>query len=190
MAGGSHSSRSAAWSPAWSRFEHRVAKRRAIERKTSFRPSSFVFRPSSFVLHLSSFVYHGTLMSTNQAAPSTIDEYIASFPDHVQAILKKIRGIIHEAAPDAKEAISYAMPTFTLNGRYLVYFAAYKKHIGMYPIPAGDAALSAEIAPYIAGKGTLKFPLDLPIPFGLIARMVKYSAEENTGRAVAKAKQN
>lgn len=124
-------------------------------------------------------------MNTNHAAPSTIDEYIAGFPDHVQEILKKIRSVIHEAAPDAKEAMSYAMPTFRLNGRYLVYFAAYQKHIGMYPIPAGDAAFNADIAPYTAGKGTLRFPLDQPIPFDLIRKMVKLRAHENLQRAAS-----
>jgi|SRR3954470_21216903 uncharacterized protein YdhG (YjbR/CyaY superfamily) len=127
-------------------------------------------------------------MNTNQTAPKTIDEYIAAFPNDVQEILEKIRVTIKGAVPDAEETISYTMPTFTLNGHYLIYFAAYKKHIGMYPIPTGDSAFNAELSPYIAGKGTLKFPFDQPIPFDLISKMVKLQAQENAGRVVAKGK--
>ena len=128
-------------------------------------------------------------MNTNQTAPTTIDEYIANFPNDVQDILKKIRTTIQAAAPEAKETISYSMPTFTLNGRYLVYFSAHKQHIGIYPIPTGDAEFNAEISQYIAGKGTVRFPFDQPIPFDLIGKMVKVSAKENAGRVVAKGKQ-
>jgi uncharacterized protein YdhG (YjbR/CyaY superfamily) len=127
-------------------------------------------------------------MSPNQTAPKDIDEYIATFPSNVQEILEKIRITIKEAVPDAEETISYTMPTFTLNGRYLIYFAAYKKHIGMYPVPTGDAAFNAELLPYIAGKGTLKFPFDQPIPFDLIGKMVKLQAQANAGRLVANRK--
>jgi uncharacterized protein YdhG (YjbR/CyaY superfamily) len=121
-------------------------------------------------------------MSADRTSPATIDEYIAGFPDHVQEILQKIRAAIREAAPDAEETISYKIPTFNLNGRYLIYFAAYKKHIGMYPVPTGNAAFRVEIAPFQAGKGTLQFPLDRPIPYGLITKVVKLRIKENLAR--------
>ena len=118
-------------------------------------------------------------MSAIQTSPSTIDEYIAGFPDHVQVILQKIRATIREAAPEAEETISYKMPTFNLKGRYLIYFSAYRKHIGMYPVPTGNAKFLEEIAPYQAGKGTLQFLLDKPIPYKLITKVVKLRIKEN-----------
>ena len=121
-------------------------------------------------------------MSANQTTPRTIDEYIAGFPDHVQAILQKIRAKIRKAAPDAEETISYKIPTFNLNGHYLIYFAAYKKHIGMYPVPTGSDDFLKEIAPYQTGKGTLQFPLDQPIPYRLITKIVKLRIKENLAR--------
>jgi uncharacterized protein YdhG (YjbR/CyaY superfamily) len=122
-------------------------------------------------------------MKTIQAAPQTIDEYIAGFASEVQEILQKIRVTIRKAAPEAEEAISYQIPTFTLKGKYLVYFAAYKKHISLYPAPIGIAEFKEELAPYKSGKGTAKFPLDKPIPFDLISRIVKFRVTENLGRA-------
>jgi uncharacterized protein YdhG (YjbR/CyaY superfamily) len=110
-------------------------------------------------------------------APNSIDEYIAGFPQPVQEILEQIRSTIRAAAPDAEETISYQMPTFTLNGRYLIYFAAYQKHIGLYPAPIGDPAFDQDLSAYAAGKGTLRFPLDKPIPFDLISKIVKFRAE-------------
>ncbi|MCI0579973.1 MAG: DUF1801 domain-containing protein [Chloroflexi bacterium] len=127
-------------------------------------------------------------MKTNQTAPNNIDEYIASFPNDVQEILEKIRMTIRDAAPDAEETISYRMPTFTLKGSYLVYFAAYKKHIGFYPAPIGNAEFKEEMAVYESGKGTLKFPLDKPIPFDLISKIVQFRVRENLARAQAKGK--
>jgi uncharacterized protein YdhG (YjbR/CyaY superfamily) len=127
-------------------------------------------------------------MKPKQATPKDIDEYIAAFPENVQDILQKIRTTIKTAALDAEEAISYGMPTFDLNGHYLIYFAAYKKHIGLYPVPAGDAAFNKEISTYQSGKGTLQFPLDKPIPYRLITRVVKLRAKENLRRAEAKEK--
>ena len=121
-------------------------------------------------------------MKTNQTAPKTIDEYIAAFPNDVQDILEKIRMTIRKAAPEAEETISYQMPTFTLNGHYLVYFAAFKKHIGFYPAPIGNAEFEQELSVYGAGKGTVKFPLDQPIPFDLISKIVKFRAKENLER--------
>lgn len=127
-------------------------------------------------------------MRTDQTAPKTIDEYIAGFPQDVQEILEKVRMTIREAAPDAEETISYQMPTFTLNGRYLIYFAAYKKHIGLYPVPRGAEEFKEELSAYKGGKGTVRFPLDKPIPFDLISRIVKFRMKENLERAEAKGK--
>ncbi|HEU0005415.1 MAG TPA: DUF1801 domain-containing protein [Terriglobia bacterium] len=124
-------------------------------------------------------------MRTTQT-PNDIDEYIAGFPIDVQEILEKIRMTIRKAVPDAEETISYQIPTFTLKGRYLVYFAAYKKHIGLYPAPIGNAEFKEQLSVYGAGKGTAKFPLDKPIPFGLIRKIVKFRAKENLERAKAK----
>jgi uncharacterized protein YdhG (YjbR/CyaY superfamily) len=118
-------------------------------------------------------------MKTNQTATKTIDEYIAACPPDVQEILKQIRMAIKEAAPDAEETISYKMPTFTLNSHYLVYFAAFKKHIGFYPAPVGNAEFEADLSGYESGKGTVKFPLDQPIPFDLIRKIVQFRAREN-----------
>lgn len=98
----------------------------------------------------------------------TIDEYIKSYPTNVQGILEEIRQIIHCAAPDAIETISYKMPAFKLNGKDLIYFAAWKKHISMYPIPAGTDLFEQELSPYISSKGTVSFQLDKPVPFKLI----------------------
>jgi uncharacterized protein YdhG (YjbR/CyaY superfamily) len=103
----------------------------------------------------------------------TIDDYIASFPTDVRAILEAVRGAIRKAAPGAEETISYQLPTFTLNGKYLVYFGAWKHHIGLYPILAVDEALEKELSQYRAGKGTLRFPLRKPVPYELIERLVE-----------------
>jgi len=127
-------------------------------------------------------------MRTNQTAPKDIDEYIAGFPNDVQEILEKIRMTIRKAAPDAEETISYQIPTFTLKGEYLVYFAAYKKHIGLYPAPRGIERFKKELSLYEGGKGTVRFPLDKPIPFGLIKRIVRFRAKENLERAKRKKK--
>jgi uncharacterized protein YdhG (YjbR/CyaY superfamily) len=116
-------------------------------------------------------------MRAGQPAVRTIDAYIAAFPNDVQAILEQIRMTIRETVPDAQETISYQMPTFTLNGQYLVHFAAYKKHIGLYPAPTGVTEFHEALAVYGAGKGTLKFPLDQPIPFDLIRRFVAFRAK-------------
>jgi len=128
-------------------------------------------------------------MKANQTAPKSIDEYIAGFPNDVQAILEKIRLTIRKAAPEAEETISYKMPTFNLNGHYLVYFAAYKKHIGFYPVPTGNEEFQKELSVYQSGKGTLQFPLDKPIPFSLISKIVKFRMKENLAGA-AKEKKN
>jgi uncharacterized protein YdhG (YjbR/CyaY superfamily) len=109
--------------------------------------------------------------------PKNIDEYIASFPAEIQAILEKIRATIRKAAPAAQEKISYGIPTFALSGN-LIHFAAFKNHIGLYPPVKGDAKLQAAIAPYKGEKGNLKFPLDQPIPYALIGRIAKSRAKE------------
>lgn len=102
----------------------------------------------------------------------TVDEYIASFPADVQVQLQGVRRAMRAAAPGTEEAISYGIPTFMLDGRYLVYFAGWKRHISVYPIPAVDAQLEKEIERFKAGKGTLRFPLNEPIPYDLIGRLV------------------
>ena len=119
--------------------------------------------------------------------PGSIAEYIAGFPPDVQAVLRRVRRTIRGAAPDAKETISYGIPAFTLNG-VLVYFAAFKKHIGLYPPVAGDARLARAIAPYAGEKGNLRFPLDQPIPYGLIDRIVKLRVKQDRAKAAAKKK--
>jgi len=121
-------------------------------------------------------------MSPDKTKPRTIGEYIASFPSDVQEILQKIRATIRKAAPEAEETISYGIPTFKLNGQYLIYFAGYKQHIAIYPVPEGDADFNAAIAAYKSGKGTLQFPLDKPIPWRPIARIVKLSIQQNLAR--------
>ncbi len=131
--------------------------------------------------------FEGSNMKTDQAAPQNIDEYIAGFPEDVQEILEKIRVTIRKAAPDAEETIKYQMPTFTLKGN-LVHFAAFKKHIGFYPVPSGIEEFKDELSVYEGGKGSVKFPLDKPIPFDLISRIVKFRVKENLERAEAKGK--
>lgn len=127
-------------------------------------------------------------MSTDQAAPKTIDAYIAAFPQDIQAMLQQIQQVIHETIPGLGETISYGMPTFTLNGTYLVYVGAYKKHIGLYPAPTGVEEFQEAVALYGGGKGTLKFPLDKPMPFDLIRRVVRFRAKEQAEKAATKAK--
>lgn len=110
--------------------------------------------------------------------PETIDEYISAFPAEVQDILQKIRGIIQAAAPDADEAIKYRIPTFVLNGN-LVHFAAFARHIGFYPTPSGIAHFKEELSTYKNAKGSVQFPLDSPIPYSLIKRIVKFRVKES-----------
>jgi len=126
-------------------------------------------------------------MRTDQTAPKNIDEYIAGFPHDVQEILEKIRMTIRKAAPAAEETIKYQVPTFTLKGN-LVHFAAYKNHIGFYPAPTGIEKFKNELSIYGSGKGTLRFPLDKPIPFGLIGKIVKFRVKETLERAEGRQK--
>ncbi len=124
-------------------------------------------------------------MKNPRLAPSNIDEYIASCPPEVQSILEKIRSTIRKAAPEAQEKISYQIPTFTLSGN-LIHFAAFKNHIGMYPPIDGDEKLKSAISPYKNERGNLKFPLDQPIPYTLIGRIVKRRVKEQLERAQSK----
>jgi uncharacterized protein YdhG (YjbR/CyaY superfamily) len=116
----------------------------------------------------------------------TIDEYIATFPENIQALLESVRATINAAAPDAEERISYQMPAFVLHGN-LVYFAAWKNHIGFYPASSGIAAFQDELAIYQGAKGSLRFPIDQPLPLDLISRIVQFRVTENLNKAEAKA---
>lgn len=111
--------------------------------------------------------------------PNNINEYIATFPPDVQKILNMLRDTIQKAAPDATEKISYAMPTFYLNGN-LVHFAAYKNHIGFYPAPSGIEAFEKELSVFKTSKGAVQFPINKPLPLTLITKIVKYRVKENS----------
>ncbi len=124
-------------------------------------------------------------MPENQAVPTTIDEYIAGFPAEVQALLQEMRATIRATAPEATEAISYRMPTFKLHG-ILVHFAAFKNHIGFYPVPSGLEAFKEELAAYKGGKGSVQFPLDQPLPLALVEKIVRFRVAENLAKAAAK----
>jgi len=126
-------------------------------------------------------------MGTNPTAPKNIDEYIAGFPQGIQEILEKIRSTIKKAAPNAEETISYQMPTFNLKGN-LVHFAAFNNHIGFYPTPTGTEKFQKELSVYKGAKGSVRFPLDEPIPFDLISKIVKFRVKENLESAKAKGK--
>ena len=122
-----------------------------------------------------------------KTAVTNIDEYIAAFPAEIQKLLKQMRATIAKAAPGAEEAIKYAIPTFILNGN-LVHFAAFKNHIGFYPAPSGIEAFKKEVAEYEAGKGSLQFPLDRPLPLGLVTKIVKYRVAQNLEKSKSKMK--
>jgi uncharacterized protein YdhG (YjbR/CyaY superfamily) len=126
-------------------------------------------------------------MEDNKKIANSIDEYIANYPEDVQKKLQELRAVIKAAAPDAEEKISYQMPTFTLNGN-LVYFAAFKNHIGFYPIPSGIEEFKKELSVYKQGKGSVQFPINEPLPLDLITRIVKFRVKENLKKAKAKGK--
>jgi uncharacterized protein YdhG (YjbR/CyaY superfamily) len=126
-------------------------------------------------------------MENNRNSHASIDEYIATFPEDVQIKLNELRAVIKAAAPGAIEKISYQMPAFSLNGN-LVYFAAYKNHIGFYPAPRGIEKFKNELSSYKGSKGTVQFPLDKPLPFDLIKRIVEFRVTENLGRTRVKGK--
>jgi len=119
------------------------------------------------------------------AAPSTVDEYIAAFSPEVQNILRRIRQVVREAAPEAQEVMSYRMPALNQGG-ILVYFAAFKSHVGLYPPVNGDAGIEKAIAPYAGEKGNLRFPFDKPIPYDLIARVTAFRLNQNLAKAALK----
>ena len=118
-------------------------------------------------------------MKTLKKRFETIDEYIATFPRNVQDILDELRRIIRESAPKSEETISYGIPTFDLNGKHLVHFAAYKNHIGFYPTSSGITRFKKELSRYELSRGTVRFPINEPIPFDLIRKIVKYRVKEN-----------
>ena len=120
-------------------------------------------------------------MTTDSTQPRTISEYISLFPRDIREILEMVRRTVRRAAPDAEETISYRIPAFKSNGA-LVYFAAFKNHIGFYPPVRGDAALEKAVSKYAGEKGNLRFPLDEPIPYNLIARIVKLRVKQNAAK--------
>jgi uncharacterized protein YdhG (YjbR/CyaY superfamily) len=126
-------------------------------------------------------------METKEAQPTTVDEYIAQYPEDVQQILQRIRAVVQEAAPEAEERIGYRMPGYYLNGP-LVYFAAFKRHIGFYPTGSGIEEFKDELSGYKSSKGAVQFPLDRPIPYDLIARMTRQRVAENRKRAAPKSR--
>jgi uncharacterized protein YdhG (YjbR/CyaY superfamily) len=107
-----------------------------------------------------------------------MEDYISTFPKEVQDILEKLRNTIRTSAPEAEETINYQIPTFKLNGN-LVHFAAYKNHIGFYPTPSGIEAFKKELSPYEVAKGSVKFPINKPLPFDLVRRIIEYRVKEN-----------
>ena len=111
---------------------------------------------------------------------TTVDDYIASFPKDIHTLLKSVRKTILEKAPHAIESMSYGMPAYKTNDKPLVYFAAYKNHIGFYATPQGHTEFSNELSKYKSGKGSVQFPLDQPIPLDLIGRIVEFKAKENS----------
>jgi uncharacterized protein YdhG (YjbR/CyaY superfamily) len=124
----------------------------------------------------------------NSKKPENIDEYISSFPEEVQKLLNDIRSTIRKAAPDATESISYAIPTFKLNGSNLVHFAAFKEHIGFYATPTGHEAFEKKLSKYKQGKGSVQFPLDEPMPHDLIKKIVKFRVEQELEKQKARSK--
>jgi len=123
-----------------------------------------------------------SLMAINVKASKkrfkTIDEYIATFPENVQDILEELRKTIRDSAPNAKETISYQIPTFKLNGN-LVHFAAFKNHVGFYPTPSAINEFKKELSQYEVAKGSIKFPINEPVPLDLVVRIVNYRVKEN-----------
>jgi uncharacterized protein YdhG (YjbR/CyaY superfamily) len=124
-------------------------------------------------------------MKADQKTPRTMADYIAGFPHEVREILQTFRKTIRKAAPGAEETISYGIPCFTLDGN-LVHFAAFKKHVGFYPRSTAIAKFKKELSAYEVSKGTIRFPLDKPLPAGLISKIVKFRAKENRERAATK----
>jgi uncharacterized protein YdhG (YjbR/CyaY superfamily) len=126
-------------------------------------------------------------MDSRKAGPGSIDEYIAAFPQEIQKILQELRATIKAAAPEAYEKISYQMPAFDLKGN-LVWFAAYKNHIGFYPMPSGIQAFKKEFSVYEGSKGAIRFPIDKPLPLKLVSKVVKFRVAENLKKAEIKSR--
>ena len=126
-------------------------------------------------------------MNTAKAGFGSIDEYIATFPEETQKVLEQVRATIRAAAPQAWEKIAYQIPTFFLKGN-LVHFAAFKHHIGFYPAPRGIEKFKKELSAYEGAKGTVRFPLDKPMPLKLIAKIVKFRVADNLSKAESKSK--
>jgi len=120
-------------------------------------------------------------MEPNKKALENIDDYISDFPTDVRRILRKLRSAIKKAAPQAKETISYRIPTFTLRG-YLVHFAAFKDHVSLFPTSSPMKAFKRALSPYKVSRGTIQFPLDRPLPLTLVGRIVKFRVKENLAR--------
>ena len=114
---------------------------------------------------------------------NNVEEYVAGFPAETQAVLQQVRAAIKAAAPDAVECIAYAMPAYKLNGKPLVYFAGYARHIGFYATPTGHAEFAEELSKFKQGKGSVQFPLDEPMPLDLIARIVKFRLRESLAKS-------
>lgn len=117
----------------------------------------------------------------------TVDEYLSALPAKSRTMMKSLRGVIKKAAPEAEEMISYNMPAFKFNGM-LVYYAAHKEHIGFYPFSSAIKAFEKDLSGYETSKGTIKFPLDQPIPVGLVNKIIKFRVKENSAKAIAKKK--
>lgn len=128
-------------------------------------------------------------MEKIKTAPKTIDTYIRAFPRDIQEKLRAMRKTIHAAAPEAEEKISYQMPTFYLQGN-LVHFAAFKGHIGFFPVPSGILAFKKELSAYATSKGGVRFPLDRPLPLALVAKIVRFRVAENRKKSQDKSKRN
>lgn len=121
-------------------------------------------------------------------APTSIDEYIADFPEEIQSLLNQVRSIVKQVAPNAEESIGYGMPAYKTYGKPLVYFAGFKNHIGFYATPTGHAEFAKELSKYKQGKGSVQFPIDQPMPLELIAQIVEFRVIENQEKAKAKKK--
>lgn len=126
-------------------------------------------------------------MKGSKIPAKTVDEYISKFPEDVQVILQRFRDTIKKAAPKAEETISYQIPAFKQDGM-LVFFAGWKTHVGFYPVSSAIRAFAKELSKFESSKGTVKFPIDKRVPFGLISRIVKFRVKENQAKALAKAK--
>lgn len=119
---------------------------------------------------------------TDKKHLTTIDEYISTFPEEIQAVLEHVRQAIHRAAPEAVETISYGMPTFDLGGKHLVFFAGWKQHLSLYPLPAGDEAFQQELSHYTRVRSTIQFPFDKPIPYDFVEHIVTLLMRESPAK--------